>query len=414
MKFSEDIKQIIKEKFNNVDIYSLSLEELKDLYEKVVELKQEYYMLEIAMKDSGNAAYGAAANPFFYFYNIALAGDITGECQNLTKTMIKNLENFFHNTIWGRKDLWEKFDFALDESKKEWFDNQPVWIYSDTDSAYTTYGNFFECFTDEYKEKYKSDRAKLDWILKFNQEFLDDQNNKWCDEIYTPRHGKSVHKFELETVSKASINLKKKKYVKGLVFKKGVYYDKPKVSGTGIEIIKSTTPKLCRKILSDLINMLMFEYDKYDKKTFEMLFNQKVNDYRKKFYNAPVEDISQSTGVGNYKKYVIDDTNELIWKGGTPQSVKGMARFNYLAHKNGEDNLKMVDGKIKYYRIRLGKKKDEVCVFGFPSGQLPKWAPPMDKLTQWEKTVIDPINRFMEVMQMPLFGAGNATQLSLF
>lgn len=302
------------------------------------------------------------------------------------------------------------YDIEVDDDSHTFIAND-ILVHN---SAYTTYGFLFDCFTPEYKEKYKSDRAKTDWILKFNQEFLDDQNNKWCDEIFSPRHGQSLHKFELETISKSGIYLKKKKYVKGLVFKKGVFYEQPKVSGTGIEIIKSTTPKLCREILTELTNMLMFEYDNYDKKTFEMVFNQKVKEYKRKFYNAPIEDISQSTGVGNYKKYVIDDKNLLQWKSGTPLSVKAMARFNYLAHKNNQDNLVMMGGKIKYYRIRTGMKKDDIDVFGFPSGELPSWAPQIDKIDQWEKTVIDPINRFLEVMQMNQLSAGNAVQLDLF
>ena len=67
-------------------------------------------------------------------------------------------------------------------------------------SVYTTYGTLFECMTPEYKEKYKTDRQKVDWILKFNKEFVDPQNNQWCDDMYRPRHGKSIHEFELEIV----------------------------------------------------------------------------------------------------------------------------------------------------------------------------------------------------------------------
>ena len=63
-----------------------------------------------------------------------LAGDITGECRNLTKSMWHNLEAFFHETLWERKDLWKKFNFELDETKHDWYRTQPVSIYSDTDS----------------------------------------------------------------------------------------------------------------------------------------------------------------------------------------------------------------------------------------------------------------------------------------
>ena len=57
---------------------------------------------------------------------------------------------------------------------------------------------------------------------------------------------------------------------------------------------------------------------------------------------------------------------------------------------------------------------NKVGYFGFPAGELPEWAPQISKVTQWEKNVIDPINRFLEVMSIPKVNAGTAFQLSLF
>jgi hypothetical protein len=155
----------------------------------------------------------------------------------------------------------------------------------------------------------------------------------------------------------------------------------------------------------------MFEYDEQNKQEYIMLFNQKLANYRREFYKAPLEDISQSVGVGDYNKYVIDDTDALIFGKQCPVSVKAIARFNYLAHKNNEDNKKQYTGKIKYYNIAIGENTD---YFGFPAGELPTWAPKMDKMTQWRKTVIEPINRFLEVIGIPKVNAGTAQQISLF
>lgn len=415
--FSQDVIDLLKEHFPYMDnpqenIRNMSTQELKPLYTEIEDLRHEYWLLEMAMKNSGNGLYGCCANRFFYFYNMNLAGDITGECRNLTKTMWHNLEEFFHETIWNRKDLWEKFDFALDESKHDWYRGTTVSCYSDTDSVYTTYGNLFRCMTSEYRNKYQDKKSKVNWILKFNKEFLDGQNNQWCRDIYEPRHGKNVHEFELETVSYSQIVIKKKKYLKGYAFVKGKFYDKPKVSGTGIELVKSTTPKLCREILTDLMNSLMFDYNEDHKKEYILEFHTKLEAFRKKFYEAPIEDISQSVGIGDYNKYVIEDKENLVLGKQCPVSVQSIARFNYLAHKNNESNKCQYSGKIKYYNISLGQKN--IGYFGFPAGELPTWAPPMNKLIQWQKTVIDPINRFLEVMDIPLVNAGGAQQLMLF
>lgn len=416
MEFNDNIKTFLAEKFPDVDIYNMSLDELKLLRDEVAIVRNEYSLLELAMKTLGNAAYGASANHAFYFYNVKLAGDITGECRILTKTMWHNLEEFFHETLWERKDLQEQFDFELDESKHDWYRQQTVSIYSDTDSVYTTYGSLFQAMTPESQAKYDTDDKKVRFILKFNKEFLDKQNTRWCEDMYGPRHGQSIHNFELETISRAGIYLKKKKYLKGLVFNKGKFLSEPKISGTGIEIIKSTTPKLCREILKDLMRSLMFDFDdstQESRDAYILQFNEKLSEYRKKFYSAPLEDISQSVGIGDYAKYVKNDTTFLELEKGCPVSVHAIARYNYLAHKNGEDNKRQFTGKIKYYNIRLGGK-DNIGYFGYPAGELPEWAPMMDKLTQWQKNVIDPINRFLEVMKIPLVNATNTIQLALF
>ena len=413
IEFSPDIVDLLKNKFGKTydDLQTMSIDQLKAFKVEVTDLRHEFSLLELAMKLLGNGLYGCCANRFFYFYNMNLAGDITGECRNLTKSMWHNLEAFFHETLWERKDLWEKFNFELDETKHDWYRKTPVSVYSDTDSVYTTYGNLFKCMLPKYQELYKDKKDKVNWILKFNKEFLDGQNNQWCRDIYEPRHGKNVHEFELETVSYAQICIKKKKYLKGYAFVKGKYYDNPKVSGTGIELVKSTTPKLCRTILTDLMNSLMFEYTEDEKNNYILYFNDKLFDYRRQFYQAEVEDISQSIGVGDYKKYVIDDKDSLVLGKQCPVSVQAIARYNYLAHKNGEDNKIQYSGKIKYYNIMVGKN---VGYFGYPAGELPTWAPPIAKIIQWEKNVIDPINRFLEVMDIPKVNAGNSQQLSLW
>lgn len=417
MEFSKEIQEFLNEKFPGVDIESMSLKQLKQFREDVLDIRNEYALLELSQKTLGNAAYGASANHGFYFYNVKLAGDITGECRHLTKTMNENLIEWFHEGIWKRKDLWKQFDFELDESKHDWYRKQDVWIYSDTDSSYVTYGTFFKAMTPEYQKKYASDDAKVQWILKYNQEFQDKLNNQWCEELYGPRHGKNIHNFELETISRAGIYLKKKKYLKGLVFNKGKFLKEPKISGTGIEIIKSTTPKMCRDILKDLMKSLMFDFDESSSESrnkFIEEFSEKLAEYRRQFIKAPYEEISQSVGIGDYNKFVEDDTNFLILGKGCPVSVHAIARYNYMAHKNGEDNKRIYTGKIKYYNIAISKGKDKTGYFGFPAGELPEWAPEMDKLTQWQKNVIDPINRFLEVMKIPLVNASNVVQLDLF
>ena len=136
VKWDGDVVRLFKEKFPNKDIYNMSLEDLRHLRDDVEALREEFSLIELAYKVLSNGAYGASANAKgFYFYNLAVAGDITGECRALTKYFWTHLEEFFHETIWERKDLWEKFGFELDGEKRELCRSLPVSCYSDTDSV---------------------------------------------------------------------------------------------------------------------------------------------------------------------------------------------------------------------------------------------------------------------------------------
>ena len=217
IEFSDDIKDVIKNHFDNVDIYKLNKEELESLKIEVSELREEYSLLELAMKTLGNAAYGASASPFFYFFNASLAADITGECRNLTKTMWNKLEHFFHETIWERKDLWKEFGFELNESKHDWYREQPISIYSDTDSLtsnsnlYIKRGNqilkrtFIELWRDAVEEHMPfglgTHGQELccsdDYILNYDEKL----GLRYVPIKYLMKHNTSKHNFKIKTKS---------------------------------------------------------------------------------------------------------------------------------------------------------------------------------------------------------------------
>lgn len=300
------------------------------------------------------------------------------------------------------------YDIEVDDDSHTFIAND-ILIHN---SVYSTYGSLFECFTPEYQAKYDTERKKVEWILKFNKEFFDGQNTRWCEEIYAPRHADNKHIFELETVNYAQLVLCKKRYLKAVSFNKGKHLEPPKISGTGIEIIKTTTPALCREILTDLTKSLLFESPNMSKDDYILYFNDKLKNWKKKFYSAEPEQISASINVGSINTYTEEWQENLIFKKRAPVSVKAAARYNHLAYKNGEGDKFISSGKIKYYNIRLSDKVGDY--FGFPAGEFPSWAPPMDKQTQWSKTVIEPINRFLEVMDIPKMNCNNIIQYDLF
>ena len=86
IKWDQDVIDLFNEKFPGMDIYNMSLDDLKHLHDDVEALREEFSLIELAYKVLSNGPYGASANAKgFYFYNLSVAGDITGECRALTK-----------------------------------------------------------------------------------------------------------------------------------------------------------------------------------------------------------------------------------------------------------------------------------------------------------------------------------------
>lgn len=298
-------------------------------------------------------------------------------------------------------------------------DNSHTFVANDIlvhNSVYVSFEPLFKSMTEESQKKFATDEAKLKFIADFSKDFLNAQNNEWCEKMYTPRHAHSYHEFELESIQKTQLVDKKKKYIKGVVWMKGKTYEEPKISATGIEIVRSSTPKLCRTILTDMIRDIMFVSPTYkgDMNNYAIYFNQLLNKYKHNFMNAHFQEISNSVSIGDYKKYVIDDTETLELAPKCPTSVKAIARFNWLAHKNGKDSLKQMTGKIKYYYIKTGPKEKDIDYFGYPIGMDESWFPSPDRNTCWNKNVIIPLNRFVSLIGMPELTSDGSVQLSLF
>lgn len=283
-------------------------------------------------------------------------------------------------------------------------------------SVYVSFEPLFKSMTEESQKKFESDEAKLKFIADFSKGFLNKQNNEWCENMYTPRHAHSYHEFELESIQKTQLVDKKKKYIKGVVWMKGKTYEEPKISATGIEIVRSSTPKLCRQILTDMIRDIMFVSPTYngDMNKYAIHFNTILEAKKKEFMTAHFQEISNSVSIGDYKKYVIDDEDRLELEPKCPTSVKAIALFNWLAHKNGKDALRQVSGKIKYYYIKNGPKEKDIDYFGYPIGMDEPWFPAPHRMTCWNKNVIVPLNRFTSLIGMPELTANGSLQLSLF
>ncbi len=282
-------------------------------------------------------------------------------------------------------------------------------------SLYSSYANLLE--TVEGIEN-MSLRQKLDIVVGINQKHLDEHNCEYIEDLYRPRFGVSHHKFELETVAKAGVWLNvKKRYGQLLMWKDGKYFDEDElpVKVKGLEVIKTSYPALARKINKEFLRFLL-EYDgKYLSQELNLL-NQK---YLKEFEVADIEKICANIRVNKYTQHVLDDRDPkgIKYTTGASYNSKALAMYNWLnnIHKFGEEPI--YGGKVKCYTMQGSNLKNGDIYFAFESMKYPKWAEtyaPVDRVRMYDKYVLDPINRILEAIHMPLLNSDGSIQLNLF
>ena len=397
---------------------------------------------EQSMKILGNSMYGGSSHISFYWYNMDLANDITGEARNLTLMMEKHLSSFWKENWTKMTDWHKKWGIEVDpeKAKKLLGCNETVigsktgvhekgdlLVYGDTDSLYSSYDPLLQTIKG-YENM--SDKELLDIVLKINLEFLDNHNNEYITEYYTKRGGKSIHAFELETVSLAGIWLdKKKNYAQILLWKDGKFFDMDnlKLKAKGLEVIKGAWPKYAKKLLHDYIMYLFtLKNDGY----IAQKINIMVQETKQSFMDAPIDSICGSVKVNKYgsnvghitgkgNKATFERANaqesvlDLQCKSQAGRGVKGAYNYNRIKAKYNIPGDTIRNGKVKWYFYRNGiqpnKNRSNITdcydVMCFEALNYPEWLEkyaPIDRRRMFQTQVIDPMNRIMHAIGEPL------------
>ena len=377
---------------------------MNELELKISRLQQESlqnYNLEQAIKLCINSIYGAFANDYFHFRNTEIAETVTLQGQDAIKHTEKAVEKYF-------KSYWHK-DTKLHESLGITCEVKPltshVWKYTDTDSGYIIF--------EEVMESCCWEGNTQDFILKMNELRLSTLIKNVLQKYADTYNSENFLDFELETIAENAIWVAKKKYVQNIVWKDGKEYEPLSyISTKGLEIIQSSTPAFCRDKLTDLVRFL-FSKDKLDNDAISGL-TQILKDIKTQFKLADIEQISSNRRIGDYNKFVLNDTNEFELAKGCPIHVRAGAHHNYLVnnstHKLGYDMIKSSD-KIRWYY-----STDQFCnVFGYLPGEYPyQLAPKIDIEKQFEMFILEPLNRIIIPSGMPRLNRSLAYTLSLF
>ena len=240
------------------------------------------------------------------------------------------------------------------------------------------------------------------FILHVDAIYVKPLFNKLLDEYAAQFGVKSLHDFELETISKSALFLAKKNYLSNIVYEDGAFYDDlsyyyPK----GIEIVRSSTPPFVRKNVYRIINYLFKNVGNVN--IYQVL--KIVKELRKEFELANIEDISSTTSCTNYNLKVLDDTQGLQFVNGAHFGVKAAGMHNYLLNKNPEYKTKydyLKAGRIKYYYCSHPMSNVFAYLRSFhPIEITQKEHVVVDYDTQFDKTMLSIINKFIVPIGLP-------------
>jgi hypothetical protein len=395
-----DVKNLSLEDFKNLDLSTLSEEDIKEVREESLRCSTN----EQAIKLIINSIYGAFANEYFHFYNIAIAETVTLQGQDAIRFTEKMVEKYFKEYFHKDKELHIHLNVAEDHVVKAI--KRPVWKYTDTDSGYLIFEEVMESVDWQGNVK--------DFVLALNNNRLSAFIKKVLSDYATERHTENYLDFELETIAENAIWVAKKKYVQNIIWKDGKDYDHlTYIKTTGLEIIQSSTPAFCRAKLIEIVKFIFSKKKLTVKDNAELV--RLIKEIKKEFKLANIEKISMGRSISDYKKFVLNDQDTFELKSGCPIHVRAGGYYNYLLNQNqkykGKYQLIQGGNKIKWYHA-----DDTFCeVFAYKVGDYPaEFAPKMNFERQFQKTILDPLNRIIVPAGMPALNPSLAYTVSLF
>lgn len=362
--------EIVAKLFKDRQDYKKLMIAAQKKYEETKDKKYQndiskYNNFQMARKIQLNSLYGAWANYYFRYFDDRIAEGITLTGQYIIRTVGRALDEYL-NKICGTKDY--KYSF-----------------YSDTDSCYITLDPLVKKF---YADKSQDEIVKI--LDKICEEKITDAINKSCSQLaeYTRAYDQKIW-FKREAIATRGIWVAKKRYALNVLNNEGVQYAEPKLKVMGLEIVRSSTPEVCRSLLKEAVKIALNEN--------EAALQKYINTQKDRYLLLSAAEIAFPRGVNNLSKYT---SRSDIYTKGTPMHVRGALLYNYYIKERGLDHKYPEIGegeKIKFVYLKTPNHIKENCIAFV--GDLPAelaLTKYVDYDTMWEKSFIEPLNGIIE------------------
>lgn len=389
--------------FNIEEWQDKSADEIQREIHRLEILKMQKTNEEQSIKLLINSVYGAYGCKYFIMYNTDIAEAITLQGQDIIRSTNKYINLYFREFWHKDTKVHAKLGITCEVTQIL----EDVTFYNDTDSSYVT----FEQVLKSCKWEGDPKRFILDLYEIRLKKFLDTCFGKYADKFNTT----NIQNFEMEMISESGIFIAKKKYVLNPVWKDpGIdIVSLSKIKPKGVEIVQGSTPPFIREKMIDLMKYLFTH-----KKSMQYAdFVRILKDIKAEFKVQPIERISITKRIGDYEKYIANDSNldkPFEVRSKCQIHVRAAGYYNYTLNQNkkwkSKYELIRTSDKVKYYYA-----EGEDQVFAYHTDSFPyEFAPRVNFDIQFEKTLISPINRFLEVMGLPPVPGNLVTTKKLF
>jgi DNA polymerase elongation subunit (family B) len=370
----------------------LSKEEAALLVKHYKQLSAKFTAYEQAVKLTLNSIYGAFGNKWFHFFNIDIAESITKQGKDAI-LYSETILNKYVNEFWHKDTkVHEQFNIKV-KGKIE----KPAVIYIDTDSCYVQFQDLYESIIwPDPETALPIDEFILAFYAFRLQDYITATMAKYAEATNTD----NFLFFELESLAYNGIWMSKKKYIQNIAWDDKLettdrHPSLKKVKTIGFDTIQSSTPKFAREKLVEALKILFRSQKTPNAEELQELVGF-MKESKKEFSLANIDDIAFNRRTNNIEKYIVDDNIEFQVGLKCPANVKAAGYYNYILNNNSKykNKYKLIGNgeKLKIYNCKTPISE----VYAYLPGDHPyEIAPKVDYDTQFEKCMIDPLNRVL-------------------